>query len=560
MGGTAGRIAGIWPSKARRGWVQPAAVLIAGALASILVAWRLDVAAARDEARRLERWRAVAVQAVSTRMEAQAALLRGVAGLFSAAEASGAPVTPTVFRRYVGRLRLAETYPGVQGVGFSIRLGSPSEEISRVAALRAQGLLPRAEWTPWPDRPGAERHAILFLEPQDRRNAVALGFDMSSEPARAAAMERAMRLALPAMSGPVELVQEIEGQKQAGFLIYVPIYRGGGLPEREADRRAALIGFAYSPFRANDLFDPVFAHLRSRVVEIAISDAEAGRPFYATASVESARMGTRLELFGRNWIVQVTKGPDFPRTGRIEPWAALLAGLSLSTVLAAAVAIQVRAARRLAEANGALARSLQRQETLTREMNHRVANSLAMVSSFAQVQAGALSDPAARAALEALRGRIAAIVQVHRRLYAGTDVERVALDLYLRDLVTELGASLGGGDRRVRLECRLAPLAVPTDVAISLGVIVTEVVINAFKYAYPEDAEGPVRVTLHAPQNGHARLEVEDEGVGHQGGAPAGTGAGQRIVAATARAIGARVEQNPAERGMRVAVVFPVDH
>src|SRR5260370_37229333 len=79
----------------------------------------------------------------------------------------------------------------------------------------------------WPEGNRAEYHSIIYLEPLDRRNQVAIGYDMFTEPTRRAAMEQARDTGLPAASGRVTLVQEIDAEKQAGFLIYAPGYRHG---------------------------------------------------------------------------------------------------------------------------------------------------------------------------------------------------------------------------------------------------------------------------------------------------------------------------------------------
>src|SRR5690606_23884226 len=137
--------------------------------------------------------------------------------------ANKAPVTLEAFRRFTERLDVEGRYPGIQGIGFTQRF-MPEERDSLFAAMQAQGF---PDFRVWPDVPYPERHAIIYLEPLDRRNRAALGFDMFTEPTRRDAMARARDTGLPAMSGKVTLVQEIEGRVQAGFLIYYPVYRDG---------------------------------------------------------------------------------------------------------------------------------------------------------------------------------------------------------------------------------------------------------------------------------------------------------------------------------------------
>src|SRR5262249_5585884 len=97
--------------------------------------------------------------------------------------------------------------------------------------------------------------AIVFLEPLDERNRRALGFDMMSEPTRRRAMERARDEGVPALSGKVVLVQDSRlGIRPAGSLLYLPVYTTPTAPTSLEARRSSLLGFVYSPFRAEDFF------------------------------------------------------------------------------------------------------------------------------------------------------------------------------------------------------------------------------------------------------------------------------------------------------------------
>ena len=110
----------------------------------------------------------------------------------------------------------------------------------------------------WPERPNETVEAIVYLEPQDDRNKRAMGYDMSSEPNRRAAMEHARDTAAAAATTRVRLVQELDSETpQAGFLVYVPVYRGGSIPATVEDRRRLIYGFVYSPFRAGDLLKQI---------------------------------------------------------------------------------------------------------------------------------------------------------------------------------------------------------------------------------------------------------------------------------------------------------------
>ena len=163
-------------------------------------------------------------------------------------------LTEDDFYRYAGELALQKRYPGIQGVGVTVRV-RPDERAALVEKMREEG---QPDFTFHPAPGPDEIHAIIYLYPPDRRNRVAIGYDMFSEEVRRKAMERARDTAAPAASGRVTLVQEIDERKQAGFLMYVPFYEGWKTPETVESRREKLVGFVYSPFRANDLLEGIF--------------------------------------------------------------------------------------------------------------------------------------------------------------------------------------------------------------------------------------------------------------------------------------------------------------
>ena len=210
----------------------------------------------------------------------------------------------------------------------------------------------------------------------------------------------------------------------------------------------------------------------------------------------------------------------------------------------------------LKETNARLEAVVERQQVLLREVNHRVANSLQLVSSLVHMQAAALHPGEAREALKDTQARISAIMQIHRRLYTSDDVERVDMGEYLRGLVFELEHSLPvvGAERAIRLDA--APVQLATDKAVSVGVIVAELVTNAYKYAYAPDRAGEIRVRLEET-GPRVNLVVEDDGDGMaDGGAPKGTGLGRKVIAAMAASLASRVEFDPAHPGVRAHLAF----
>lgn len=200
----------------------------------------------------------------------------------------------------------------------------------------------------------------------------------------------------------------------------------------------------------------------------------------------------------------------------------------------------------------------EQRAVLLREVNHRVANSLQLIASLTLLQEGSVSDPASRSLLAEVRGRIFAVAQVHRRLYTSDDVRLVALDEYLDGLLQEMARSIANAPGKATLSFVGQKLVVPTDMAVSLGVIAAELMTNAMKYAYPEGQGGPVRVVL-AHAEGGGMLTVEDDGIGTCPDEAAGTGLGQTVIRAITEGLGGRVEHAAAPHGTRVVIHFPVN-
>ena len=213
--------------------------------------------------------------------------------------------------------------------------------------------------------------------------------------------------------------------------------------------------------------------------------------------------------------------------------------------------------QRVGERTADLAKARDRAQLLLSEVNHRVANSLAMVSSLISMQSKGLGDGAARHALSETQNRIVAISLVHKRLYSSTDVSVVSLDEYIAGLLDHLKTSLRDEGQSATLSYQLQPVQLATDASVSLGVVLTEWVTNAFKYAYPQGVTGEIRVSLAQSSDGEIVLCVEDDGVGRAEGAlPKGTGLGTRIVTATAASLGGRVDYVARSPGTAAKLTF----
>jgi two-component sensor histidine kinase len=208
--------------------------------------------------------------------------------------------------------------------------------------------------------------------------------------------------------------------------------------------------------------------------------------------------------------------------------------------------------RRVAEER---AEALARAEALLEELNHRVMNSLGMIVSIIGLEARGRGEGEGRRALERIGDRVRAVGDLYRTLGSARFETEVSADAYLGAVVERLGASLGE-ERGVRLLADIAPLLLPTRIAAPLGLIVTELVTNSLKYAFPDDRDGTVTVTL-AEAAGTATLVVADDGTGMIP-PPPDRGTGRKLVSAFARQLDGRVETCGDGGGTRVAVSFPM--
>jgi len=220
---------------------------------------------------------------------------------------------------------------------------------------------------------------------------------------------------------------------------------------------------------------------------------------------------------------------------------------------------QEKLKRAAEEAQREIAEARDRAETLLKEVNHRVANSLAIVSSLVQMQAGQVKDPAARDMMQDTQARIRAIASLHKRLYTSADVRLVEINAYLKSLADEIAASLNLGNQQFRFLAEDQDVNLATDKAVSLGIIVTELLTNAAKYAYPGRAPGEIRLAVRLLGPGRAQVAVEDDGVGWNGaGEIKGSGFGSRIIKAMTQTLQTELRYDFSARGTRAVLVFEV--
>lgn len=259
---------------------------------------------------------------------------------------------------------------------------------------------------------------------------------------------------------------------------------------------------------------------------------------YVTGSEESRIAVAALKAGAADYVVK-TIGEDF-------------FDLLSSACRQALDQVRLTEARKVAEQ--ALQASNDRLGALLREVNHRVANSLQLVSAFVQMQSSASKNEEAREALLDTQRRIQAIGQVHRRLYTSDDVQTVAMDEYLAGLIEELQETWSTPVSPRTLTLDAAPIALDTDKAVSVGVVVNELVSNACKYAYAGSESGEVRIVLRGDDRSFT-LCVEDDGCGlSDADRPRGTGLGAKLIGAMVGSLKADLTYDAAHAGVRATL------
>ena len=291
---------------------------------------------------------------VETRLEEHAQLLRGAVGLFSVSDT----VTHEEWHEYFRHIRVEQYLPGIQGLGFSMLLHPKELEKNEIRFRKVYSDY-KPDYKIYPEGKRDIYSSIIYLEPHDVRNRKAIGFDMFSESVRRKAMEIARDSNMTMLSGKVELVQEIDtNDKQPGVLMYIPYYRKGMPVETVEQRRAAIRGWVYSPYRMRDLMQGIMSTmkhygeepLRLQIYDDTISDSSLLFDSQQVDSVKidnpNLRTSMVTEFRGKKWTLDFSGNRDemsFMHKQQIVIW---LPGLIITALLFTLSIMQIRASIR----------------------------------------------------------------------------------------------------------------------------------------------------------------------------------------------------------------------
>lgn len=239
------------------------------------------------------------------------------------------------------------------------------------------------------------------------------------------------------------------------------------------------------------------------------------------------------------------------------PWSAERAGdhvaaLSTFILISSGLVLISEGLRRALEKTEAAKLA---NQILLQEMSHRVKNKFTMIQSVIGLQAR-VASPETKSALEAISSRVRIIAQVHDYLQLSRHDGGMGMDEYLGKLCGSLADALGHL-RPISVAVKVDPIELAPHRALSVGLIVNELVTNAYKYAFPEDRHGTISVALVRQENATVNLNVSDDGVGEAEGSRAGLGT--RLVEVLAAQIGGKCSRASANPGMTITVTFKND-
>jgi two-component sensor histidine kinase len=228
----------------------------------------------------------------------------------------------------------------------------------------------------------------------------------------------------------------------------------------------------------------------------------------------------------------------------------LLIFVAIGAMMTAIIEALRGAVKRLTAAEGS-------KSLLLEELGHRTKNDLAIIASALRLQMRASREPGVHRALEAALLRVEVIARAQDRLRDGAEAGLVDLPLYIRSLCDGLHA-LMQDVRPIVIKVRCAPLKVAKTKAVAVGLIVNELVVNALKYAFPDERTGTVEVDIVVEgEPRRLRISVADDGVGCEAEPPAGLGS--RLVRTLAQQHGGGVERRDGANGLTVVATLLVE-
>lgn len=417
--------------------------------------------------------------------------LRAGAALFASVD----EVSPDTFDSFVRALKLNTEYSGAEGIGWIPVLEARDLPAFLTKIRASQPTYPDIYPAPVKGSTGRVAPVAMFA-PATTVNRRALGYDLYSDPDRAAAMAEAELNLRPAASGRIVLVQETSGTAPA-FAIYMPVFRmgTGTAPERP------LAGFVYTPFRAREFLDSAIDRAGQNRFGVRLYDGEVstGHLLVAHSIADAARDTVTQEVtIADRKLMLVIEHADHRVLSPLS-MVTLVFGLALASLLMLLARLLTQQALEDQARLAFFEEQHSIRNSLTRELNHRVKNTLANVLSILSLtrrRASGLDDFA-----DSLEGRIRALSATHDLLTVtdwGTTPIRAVIEAELQHFRIALGDAimLDGPDLELA----------PND-ALSFGLAVHELATNAAKYGALSVPGGKVTIRWQRGEDPAAETE-----------------------------------------------------
>ena len=462
-----------WFHRFPRGW--PILLFLIASVTTLVSVMAIERADQQTRRVELDRNLTEISAALQRRVTENIALLRAGSALF----ATQGSVTSEQFGEFARDLQGDGTLYGSLGIAWAPLV--PVDQLPEFELARQTA--GASNFTVFP-RPAAGQTLVApvtYVEPNSADTSAAVAYDMFSESVRREAMEKAMRQGKPVASGKVHLVQDRATADSAGFLIYMPVVVGRGGQRR-------VTGFVYSPFRADTFLASAGELYRNDRIDVAIYDDHVSPDTLLADRREDGLGGPAMErqidVGGHSWVVQISdkKAGSLSLLSRIVLFFGALASLA---VMGIGRFITKRAAedRRVLEW---LTSQAAIRNSLTRELNHRVKNTLANVLSIAALTRRRSKD--IDDFTDSLTARIRALSATHD-LLSQSDWSYAALGDIVR---SELAPYMDGEATHVVMSGPDIKLA-PND-AMSLGLAIHELATNAAKYGALSTTSGRIHV------------------------------------------------------------------
>ncbi|MBD2840791.1 CHASE domain-containing protein [Erythrobacter rubeus] len=466
-----------------RGWLLdypraiPIAIFLAIAAVTILSVFSIESNVRARETAQMSKYAESIASALEQRGNSFSTYLRAGAALFSSVD----EVTQQTFNQFVSELRVNVDYKGSEGIGWAAANSGPADD----GALDGS-------------RAMASRFApVTYISPDNERNSRTLGFDMYSDPVRAEAMDEAKRTVRPTASGKVSLARDGEIDA-SGFVIFMPVY--GGDPETR-DSETSLAGFVYSTFNAARFLDSAIQTADSSDLGVRLYDGSQGSQRLLVARALEGEVAHEIErpVSIANRELRLVVQSDDPQVLAPLSMVTLLFGLAVASLLMLLARLLTKQA---AEDQSRLAFFEEQhsiRNSLSRELNHRVKNTLANVLSILSLTRRRSTDLDEFA--DSLEGRIRSLSATHD-LLTGTDWGTTPLRAVIE---AELQHFRAGGEHTVVIEGPPVDLA-PND-ALSFGLAIHELATNAAKYGSLSVPHGEVAVSWRLLDSDLAEVE-----------------------------------------------------